>query len=300
MTVVAYGLFAIIAIAPEINEWSELRDQYPMESMADRLSYEERPTQLPAAREEHHNGPPNLVRLADIEKRSDDLTKTFDYHRRVGGLERIHAGIVQQFIKARGFGVGRMPVMATPENLNNSNLERINQLIVDLQNAEPPESSDSIFVGSDDPAAAAALNQHEANVLHFANANKFGFVRDREHVAGFLPHEFIDRPAEFRSWKVQKLELVSLLKFDEPAVYISNELPKMKDLKDAKTRPLDSFESQALTALRGGDDLQVQSNPDSIRMLGSIRALKQCIKCHSVERGDLLGAFSYQLRPERK
>src|SRR5262249_7530452 len=153
---------------------------------------------------------------------------------------------------------------------------------------------------SDDPAAAAALNQHEANVLHFANANKFGFVRDREHVAGFLPHEFIDRPAGFRSRKIEKLELVSLLKFDEPAVYISNELPKMKDLKDAKTRPLDSFESQALTALRGGDDLQVQSNPDYIRMLGSIRALKQCVKCHSVERGDLLGAFSYQLRPEHK
>ena len=154
--------------------------------------------------------------------------------------------------------------------------------------------------GSEDPATAAALMQHETNVLHFANTKKFGYVRDREHAAGFLPHEFIDEPAGFRSWKIQKLELISLLKFDEPAVYISNELPKMKDLKDAKTRPLDSFESQALTALRHGDDLQVQSSPDSIRMLGSIRALKQCIQCHSVERGDLLGAFSYQLRPEHK
>ena len=31
---------------------------------------------------------------------------------------------------------------------------------------------------------------------------------------------------------------------------------------------------------------------------GSIRAVKQCLSCHSVERGELLGVFSYALRRE--
>ena len=32
-----------------------------------------------------------------------------------------------------------------------------------------------------------------------------------------------------------------------------------------------------------------------IRMLGSVQAASQCIGCHSVKRGTLLGAFSYIL-----
>jgi len=30
-------------------------------------------------------------------------------------------------------------------------------------------------------------------------------------------------------------------------------------------------------------------------MLGSLRAAKQCLECHTAKRGDLLGAFSYVL-----
>src|SRR5215831_16594499 len=60
MTVVAYGLFSIVAIAPEIKEWSELKDRYPMESMTDRLAYEQRRTESPAKGEEQQTGSPNL------------------------------------------------------------------------------------------------------------------------------------------------------------------------------------------------------------------------------------------------
>jgi hypothetical protein len=31
-------------------------------------------------------------------------------------------------------------------------------------------------------------------------------------------------------------------------------------------------------------------------MLGSLRATKHCLQCHSGSRGSLLGAFSYRLR----
>ena len=30
-------------------------------------------------------------------------------------------------------------------------------------------------------------------------------------------------------------------------------------------------------------------------MLGSLRATKECLQCHRVEHGALLGAFSYEL-----
>src|SRR5207244_854013 len=97
-------------------------------------------------------------------------------------------------------------------------------------------------------------------------------------------------------WRVYRLELVSLLKFDEPGVYISEYLPRMDELKDAKTRPLDAFEKKSLEELQQGEDLRVSVAGDQMRMLGSVRALKQCLKCHHAERGELLGAFSYVLR----
>jgi len=52
----------------------------------------------------------------------------------------------------------------------------------------------------------------------------------------------------------------------------------------------------SLATLRKGEDLYVRED----RMLGSIRSTKQCIACHGGERGVLLGAFSYTLRPASK
>ena len=97
-------------------------------------------------------------------------------------------------------------------------------------------------------------------------------------------------------WEIQDLALVSLLKFDEPAVYISRHLPRMDELREAPTRRLDGFEQEALEGMRRGENLQVRSSPNRIRMLGAIRSLRQCASCHGTERGELLGAFSYKLR----
>ena len=67
------------------------------------------------------------------------------------------------------------------------------------------------------------------------------------------------------------------------------------------TRPLNAFEQEELGALRRGGDLMVQERADRVYMLGSIRAVKQCVHCHHVPRGELLGAFSYKLvRKETK
>ncbi len=50
---------------------------------------------------------------------------------------------------------------------------------------------------------------------------------------------------------------------------------------------------------RSGEDLFLRSTEAGVRMVGSLRAANQCVKCHDGQRGDLLGAFSYRLRPAK-
>ena len=81
-------------------------------------------------------------------------------------------------------------------------------------------------------------------------------------------------------------------------MYVLDHLPRMDQLSsdNAPTRPLDAFEIAALEQLRTKEDVVVEHKGDQYRMLGSLRAAKQCLDCHSVQRGELLGAFSYVLR----
>jgi hypothetical protein len=154
---------------------------------------------------------------------------------------------------------------------------------------------------SDNRFASSVRDFHRESYFNFVNATGFGYVVDRNHVAGFQSHQFrqlpsFSPPEESRSWKLEALDLLSLLKHPEPVAYVSDDLPRMEELRHAPVRPLDAFESKALAALRRGEDLEVSSGPERIRMLGSVRAAQQCIRCHDVDRGELLGAFSYRLR----
>ncbi len=81
------------------------------------------------------------------------------------------------------------------------------------------------------------------------------------------------------------------MKFKKPAVYVSANLPKMEELADTETRPLDLFESDALSQLQKGEDLVPHATTNRIRMLGSLRADKQCLECHDVKRGHRLMHF---------
>ena len=102
-----------------------------------------------------------------------------------------------------------------------------------------------------------------------------------------------------QEWQITRLELVSLLKHKTPRVYESKNLPRMDELADTDTRPLDAFEAASLPQLETRKDLVVESRTNRIRMLGSLRAGTTCLKCHRVPRGKLLGAFSYQLDRKR-
>ena len=71
----------------------------------------------------------------------------------------------------------------------------------------------------------------------------------------------------------------------------------MTNVRRIPTRPLDEFESKGLVTLQRGGMLAVGSVKGEARMLGALRSARQCVECHGGQRGDLLGAFSYTLRP---
>jgi hypothetical protein len=149
------------------------------------------------------------------------------------------------------------------------------------------------------PAVAEPLGDLlETSILDFVNSPGFGDFIDRRHVGGFAPHRFRAVPGPVERWEVRRLELVSLLLHDEPAVYVSDRLPEMKrqGSADMLTRPLDRFEGFGLKALNQGEDLFIAPAEGGLRMLGAVRSTTQCTACHGCARGELLGAFSYSLR----
>jgi hypothetical protein len=127
-------------------------------------------------------------------------------------------------------------------------------------------------------------------------------------VAGFQPHAFSEAPSLSAEpgpcggrkplpWTLVRLELVGLLRHDTPVAYASENLPRMDELDEVPTRPLDPFERASLDALRADRDVVIEQHGGHILMLGSLRAGKDCLECHSVPRGTLLGALSYKLVP---
>ena len=151
---------------------------------------------------------------------------------------------------------------------------------------------------------------YETDKWEFVSNNLTGYVIDVDHVAGFVPHRLhraqnVDMSVPLNSnwtsanapqmiWAISSLQLVSLLKHEKPYVYDSKTLPDMQALPDAELRELDEFEQASLKSLHNGEDLCVQGRENQVRMLGSLRASKRCLRCHSVERGALLGAFTYE------
>jgi hypothetical protein len=302
---VSLGAFATIVITrhDDVQELVELQREYPLVSVADRLQYEtaratESSNAKRAAVSAVELAPEVSRRLADFENEPRGSSRHFS-------LRELHDGAEAQFRAAAGFGPSRMM--------------RVGRWRLELPESPPiriPEPPQSEYEPDPDGAAPpplAGLNGetiypdpvdltsiHDESQHTFLNPERMGYVRDRDHVAGFEPHQFAAMPQlrnapQNAEWQVTRLELVSLLRFDEPKVYVSRELPRMDELADAPTRPVNAFEGGALVRLRSEEDLVVDESVNRIRMVGSLRAGKDCLECHHANRGDLLGAFSYDL-----
>src|SRR5205823_3678263 len=147
---------------------------------------------------------------------------------------------------------------------------------IDIPDAEPipllpppyepdvqtPESARGGATPEAPPAKSALRDFHLLSVVDFTNALCFGYVKDREHVRVFQLHQFHGMPVLAPPdrgndrWQVCNLQLLSLLKHDEPRAYISEHLPRMSELREAKTRSLDDFEREALAVLQRGESLK--------------------------------------------
>lgn len=144
---------------------------------------------------------------------------------------------------------------------------------------------------------------HDIGLSGFLYPYGFGYIKDREHVAGFKPHGFryLGVPVhQYKRWRINHVQLVGILSHEQPVVYLTDKLPSMEQVRQGKIRALDFFEEAALPWLRDGEDLYIVSKGETLRMLGALRATKTCQKCHDAQIGDLLGAFSYTLRPAPK
>ena len=136
---------------------------------------------------------------------------------------------------------------------------------------------------------------HASSIGSFVIIKGFGYVKSRREVAGFAPHAFGHLPVSKPPYTLERLELVGLVRNPEPAVYVSEFLPRMTELDAVTTRPADGFEAAGLKKLAAGEDMVANAVGSKVRLLGAIRNMTACVECHGGQRGDLLGAFSYRL-----
>jgi hypothetical protein len=295
--------------APKKLTAEEYRRKYPFESLAGRLAYEDGP-----ARELKNGGeaPPLSADALNRLDAADNPRARLGQDMRRKTLEILHSDEAQKFVDREGFGVSRLPrpslllleLPPAPTIPFDKPGEAVNP------DREPRETLRPGKAEGRMPSLDLLGSFHQVGGRdNFANPVGFGYARDREHVAGFQSHQFRrmahlgdfqaglrEGAAAKEKWLVTRLELVSLLRYKEPAVYVSAELPRMDTLNKDRVRPLSDFEGSALAALRGGEEVVTEATTNHIRMLGALRASTQCLECHQVRRGDLLGAFSYDIQ----
>lgn len=286
LAVFVYGL-AIMNGAGEVRRLMALQRMYPFQSLEARLAYERNAKSADAsmAKTSEIVGLSNVV-LANLQAQEEE-TLGWDY--RALSLRRLHEDTYQQFALAAGFGVGRMP-RVRPEYVQ---LEPLPVVALPL----------GIARVSANPQPLELEQTHLRATADFIANERLGYVRSRNAVAGFGSHGFskLDSWTESKkdsfTWQVVRLELVSLLRHDQPRVYVAHTLPLMEQLAGLSTRPLDSFEQQALIKLQHDLDTVIDISENRITMLGAVRAGRRCLECHEGQRGTLLGAFSYELVP---
>ncbi|AMV16830.1 hypothetical protein [Planctomyces sp. SH-PL14] len=279
------GLFSFywIIYVAQVRSLDRLREDYPLVSLAPRLAHES---------SRSLQDTPDL--MPEVRKTLDATEEFLDRDSwRSHALELLHSRASHEFVSAPGFGVTRM--------------RRPSRLAVVLKE-EPPEPLPSAppaivdYRTESEPAANAKSlrTKHFGARDHFLDGRAFGFVRNRDQVAGFEAHAFrrpfapeVETDTKPVAWKVTSLQLVSLLKFEAPQVYDTPHFPDMVELVGVPTRSLTPFESDSLPKLATQEDVVIEPGQNRIEMLGSLRASKTCTACHSVPEGTLLGAFTY-------
>jgi hypothetical protein len=291
-------IFAAVYFSVGWPAWraiQEVAKLYPEESIDERLAYEADMFKKNGDQE------PTILSEQARERSQFDIDRWDG--RRIGTLSRLHDNAVQLFVESPGFGVERMRGSSPASVLKAEPIRLAEPLALPQSSPEgysPPLTAEDTHLSGNPPFAEKAIQSlHTSSLDDFLNPLGFGYVRNRRQVTGFLAHRFTTYPqyAERQGgWRIDALDLISILKHKEPVAYVSKHLPRMDELRAAPTRPLDEFESERLAKLRSGETLSAAEGPRRLRMLGAIRAQEICLNCHTAKKDDLLGAFSYDLR----
>jgi hypothetical protein len=225
----------------------------------------------------------------------EDMEKEHARNDRGEMLRALHEKTRNVFVDRPGAGKGRM--LETPQDILFTEWNVGDQAQPGTPSFYPLSSGDAIERVEPAPTLRSF---HQSNVYAFFPARNFGYIKDRDQVAGFRPHGFRWVNQAAGNHRLEHVLLIGILSHEQPVVYMTEKLPSMEKVKDTPTRALDFVEASGLSALRDGDDLYVVGKEDALRMIGALRATKTCQKCHDAEVGDLLGAFSYSLRKVEK
>src|SRR5262249_55358553 len=231
-TAAAYGLAVYLSLSA-MQQFDRLRERFPFESMEDRV---------PAPRPHSAVSPLPI----DTANRLTTLEESVrDNFLRALGLRQLHEARVWLFVNSPGFGVTRFPLIPNEYRLTGG-LRDDPPILQPVSSANPSGSTGDLSPGSGTVAQKGLQGLHLESIVDFAHHRGFGYVKDRRHVAGFQSHRFSQVPKAEEHWEVRRLELVGLLLHEEPVVYVSENLPRMDELRGAPTRPLDPFEAAAL------------------------------------------------------
>ncbi len=287
-------VLVVISGMRAFDEVRALRKVYPIVALTDRLAYEQ-PDKLP--RRTAVNSPHTSAALDDLEMEISAV----EFFRRQ--FETLHSQQYEHFVRAQGFGVARMFIRHSPRDVSRPPLTNVE--VNDARTLEDFDVNNGWQGVNRFRAPVSVEDLHRVSAFDFLDPIGFGWRvgSDDLRFAGFQPHGFHypvrGRLQQPEAWSIRRLELVSLLRFDTPQVYVLDHLPRMDQLsaEDVPTRELDAFESAALKQLWFQEDLVMEESDDgTVRMMGALRAAEQCLECHTVQRGDLLGAFSYELQ----
>ena len=301
----------VVALPPEELDKvvSTLRNRFPTQSLAHRLP--------PRANAELTSTPVKLSRSA--ERGLKDVERQFTSYqakRRSDSLKKLHSSEVESFVNRKGFGFARRPPMgASPKALLLQPIEQYQLSPIKLTSDHYGSTSVKLQPGrgldhvNGLPKSGTIELLHNTSRKLFSSGQSVGYVKDIENVAGFKPHqlEYSDKwkgsvfQAEDKvasdQWHINRIELVGMLLNDRPLVYIAQqgELPTMEDIGDRETRELSEFETRGLEAFADGHDTYISASLNRIEMMGALRAADSCLQCHDVQRGEVLGAFSYDI-----
>lgn len=286
-------------IARELRPYQQLQAQYPPVDLQPRLAYEGSTTSPSDIRDAESAPPPlGLEAMTGItEVRQVREAEQASYHSRSSVLQDVHERTYKHFVAAMGFGPVRM-MRLRPEEVELPPIGPVRLV------CEPPDRGAQSTDVPDPPPRTRLLDFHWSGAGDFLNRDRMGYVPTSKVALGFQPHAMsaaTSRLLDGERWQITRLELVSLKRFGGPRVYETENLPNLEELssRDIPTRALDEFEAAALPELSLQQDLVVNEAAlgNHIQMLGALRADDDCRQCHDVGYGELLGAFSYELRP---